>query len=100
MQLEERLIQREDTSSTSTCSGTAVGGEDALVLDGSSKTATLSTNTIQMEGKQSLQVKSQNVLNGNTRKQNNVSHALDPNALYPTDNHSLGAGQSNCTDWK
>lgn len=39
----------------------SVGGEEALVIDGSSKKMTVSVNTIQAEGKQAMGLKSQNV---------------------------------------
>lgn len=44
----------------------SVGGEDALVLDGAGKKVTISANSLEAEGKQSLQMKTQNMkLEGN-----------------------------------
>lgn len=37
-----------------------VGGEDAIVIDGSGKKVTVSANTVSMEGKQSMELKTQN----------------------------------------
>lgn len=37
-----------------------VGGEDALIIDGSGKKVTVSANAVQIEGKQSMELKTQN----------------------------------------
>ena len=39
----------------------SVGGEDALVIDGMGGKVTISANSLEAEGKQSLQMKSQNM---------------------------------------